>query len=106
MKSSFDCLKCSWLLVTMKNEMYFSSVTFTRILHLLSALNKGSPQLKSLSGKMRGAMSVQRYSARPNQLEHIFTHTAGILLFMAWVVVSGWYQLVRVIMMYREAKQR
>lgn len=38
---------------------------------------------------MRGAIRVQRYSPRPSQLELIFTHTAGILLCMAWVVVSG-----------------
>lgn len=38
---------------------------------------------------MRGAMRVQRKTARPSQLELIFTHTAGILLCMVWVVVSG-----------------
>lgn len=38
---------------------------------------------------MAGAMRVQRKSARPSQLEVIFTHTAGMLLCMEWVLVSG-----------------
>lgn len=46
-------------------------------------------QLKSLSGKRRGATRVQRKSPKPSQLELIFTHTAGILLCMVWLVVSG-----------------
>lgn len=45
--------------------------------------------MKSLSGNMTGAMRVHRYRPRPSQLEPIFTHTAGILLSMDCVVVSG-----------------
>lgn len=45
--------------------------------------------MKSLSGKTSGAMRVHRYRPRPSQLELIFTHTAGMLLRMAWVLVSG-----------------
>lgn len=45
--------------------------------------------MKSLSGKRRGATRVQRNRPRPSQLELIFTHTAGILLCMVWVLVSG-----------------
>lgn len=45
--------------------------------------------MKSLSGKRRGATRVQRKSPKPSQLELIFTHTAGILLCMVWLVVSG-----------------
>lgn len=35
----------------------------------------------------------------------ILTHTAGHLLVTFWKFASGLYQLVRVIMMYKEAKQ-
>lgn len=38
---------------------------------------------------MAGAIRVQRKSPRPSQLELIFTQTAGILLCMDWVLVSG-----------------
>lgn len=38
---------------------------------------------------MAGATRVQRKSPRPSQLELIFTHTAGMLLCMDWVLVSG-----------------
>lgn len=38
---------------------------------------------------MAGAMRVQRKSPRPSQLELIFTQTAGMLLCMDWVLLSG-----------------
>lgn len=38
---------------------------------------------------MAGAIRVQRKSPRPSQLEVIFTHTAGMLLCMDWLLVSG-----------------
>lgn len=38
---------------------------------------------------MAGAIRVQRKSPRPSQLEAIFTHTAGMLLCIEWVLVSG-----------------
>lgn len=62
-------------------------------------------QLKSRLVRTSGATRVQTYRRRQTQLELILTHTAGHLLVMLWKFASGLYQLVKVIMMYREAEQ-